>query len=616
MPSFAIPSTRQVFLLAFLSASFCIPSASLIAQSQASDKTPATDQAPLQLKIESNLVVVRAVVRDAQGHPVEGLKKEDFKLFDRGREQPVSQFEDESPVAAPSTSTAASPQGQTAAPPAPAVQERYIALYFDDLNTSDADMMQARDAADSYLTARLRPNDRVAIFTTGRILTAFTADPARIHSALSELHSSSRLLTRVHECPDLSDYQAQEIARGSDGNSDVWKVAFAEAMNCKPPLDPRSAPTVILMHAEKIWGQAQQQASENLQQFAEVVKYVAQAPGQRAVILVSPGFLSQSEHLAIDRTIDCALRSQVVINSLNPRGLAVMLRESDASRSSIALANPRTSQARNVQDASREFAANDVLAEVAQGTGGEFLHDNNDLKAGFEALTGQHANYILSFVPRDMKLDGKYHELKLTLAEKHKGYSIHARRGYFAVADEPGAAVGPTKEESQSEPVVESANPKKASPISPREEKQPKASASEAQEQKQIQDALRSTTDSTDLPVELDASPSEGEGETRLLAVTMHLDTRLLSLRKNDGHNLNALTFAFAIFDEKDNEIQVNQRRTNVDLLDDRLPDFLRDGMDMNGMLEVKPGSYRLRVVVIESEGHRLGSVSRNVNVP
>jgi hypothetical protein len=31
-----------------------------------------------------------------------------------------------------------------------------------------------------------------------------------------------------------------------------------------------------------------------------------------------------------------------------------------------------------------------------------------------------------------MKQDGKFHALKVTLAEKQEGFRIHARRGYFA----------------------------------------------------------------------------------------------------------------------------------------------------------------------------------------
>src|ERR1700689_2516138 len=81
-----------------------------------------------------------------------------------------------------------------------------------------------------------------------------------------------------------------------------------------------------------------------------------------------------------------------------------------------------------VVDSQRELASQDVLAEVAQDTGGRFFHNNNDLKAGFGALAGSPVDYVLAFAPSDMKPDGKFHTLKVKLAEKHKNFDVQARR--------------------------------------------------------------------------------------------------------------------------------------------------------------------------------------------
>ncbi len=72
------------------------------ARAQAQTNTTASNLPTTRLKVTSNLVVVRVVVRDAQGKPVKGLRKEDFKLFDSGKEQPIAQFEVESAVEPPS----------------------------------------------------------------------------------------------------------------------------------------------------------------------------------------------------------------------------------------------------------------------------------------------------------------------------------------------------------------------------------------------------------------------------------------------------------------------------------------------------------------------------------
>jgi len=601
---------RRFASVAALFAGLCIPSGSRLARAQAGNGAPPANQSSNPLKVESNLVVVRVVVRDAQGVPVKGLKKEDFKLFDRGKEQSIAQFEEESPVEGAATSTAPQTPGQPGE-----TQDRYFALYFDDLDTSDGDMMAARDAADRYLAANLRASDHAAIFTTGKILSDFTSDPKQLHGALLQLHSSGRNLARVHECPDLTDYQAQQIVETSDPHSDVWMAALAEVKICAPPPDPRDTPTAIRTLAQRIMSMAQAQARENLDQFAKVVNVMTQAPGVRTVILVSPGFLSQSEQLALDRITDRALRSQVVINSMDPKGLAVLTREGDASRSGMVLPDPKATQARHNLDAARDFVGGDVLDELAYGTGGEFVHNNNDLQAGFEKLAGHPAEYTLAFAPADLKLDGKFHALKVALTEKQKGYSILARKGYFAVAEAPIAVAAQPKSPPGSMP--ESRSPAATQPVAAQPPAmQPKAADPEAQEQEQIQNALRSKTDSTGLAAGLEASPSEGGGETRALAATVHLDTKALPLRKEAGHSFDTLTFAVAVFDAGDNLVELKQRRANVNLSDDQLPEFLDDGIDVNMIFEAKPGNYRLRVMVFEANEQRMAACSRAVVVP
>ena len=93
---------------------------------QTNERPAAVDQSPSPLKVASNIVVVRVVVRDAQGNPVEGLKKEDFKIFDRGKEQTITQFEVESALA-PSPNSAppdAPGQARSTAPAAPSTTAR------------------------------------------------------------------------------------------------------------------------------------------------------------------------------------------------------------------------------------------------------------------------------------------------------------------------------------------------------------------------------------------------------------------------------------------------------------------------------------------------------------
>jgi VWFA-related protein len=584
------PIRRKRFLVyTILATSGCLTT-SVSVFAQASDHVVASstgNQTPYHLKVTSNLVALRVVVRDAQNKPVENLHKEDFKLFDRGKPQSITQFAVEMPSAQPTGPAPAVTSGHPSITlaPASALPQRFLALYFDDLNMSDTVALQARHAVDRYLAANLQPTDRVGLFTSGNSLSDFTDDPKQIHDALLKLRVSPVAL-RNHDCPDISDYQAQQIVEFDDEKLDAWQVAIDQARNdqrcSQVPQGPGEPQRYIAVLARRILEESQLQSRANLQELEKVVNYVSRMPGQRTVVLVSPGFLSRSEQFDLDQIIDHALRAQVVISSLDPRGMANLMREGDASQGYM----PAGSE-RHRLDSERESTARDVLEEVAQGTGGEFLKNTNDLPTGFAVLAGSPA-YYLGFAPTDMKLDGKFHDLKVELAEKHAGFSIQARRGYFAPRSEAEAA----------------ASAEQGAPID-----------SEAQTKEQIREAVYSRTDLQQLPVTMDVKVFSTKTEDRELVLSGRLDTKALHLRKDGQRNLNNVTFVSAIFDQKDNLVQLQRGQAKLDAPDAQLQQVLTAGLKMDSTFELKPGIYRVREVVTDSEDHHITALSRDVNV-
>jgi len=76
-------------------------------------------------------------------------------------------------------------------------------------------------------------------------------------------------------------------------------------------------------------------------------------------------------------------------------------------------------------------AAENVMAELADGTGGIFFHNSNDLDAGFKALTeAPDVVYVLELSLDNVKPDGSYHRLKVKV--DRDGMQVQARRGYVA----------------------------------------------------------------------------------------------------------------------------------------------------------------------------------------
>ena len=71
------------------------------------------------------------------------------------------------------------------------------------------------------------------------------------------------------------------------------------------------------------------------------------------------------------------------------------------------------------------------MAELADGSGGTYFHNSNDLEGGFKQLTAAPEYlYLLEFSVKNVKQDGTYHRLKVKATGE--GLHLQARRGYFA----------------------------------------------------------------------------------------------------------------------------------------------------------------------------------------
>lgn len=155
------------------------------------------------------------------------------------------------------------------------------------------------------------------------------------------------------------------------------------------------------------------------------MRRVAELPGQRTLILVSPGFLTVSPEALNEesRVIDLAAQSNVTISALDTRGVyvtQVTASENTVGRSVDVVGSLRRSET---------SAAEGTLGALADGTGGRFFHNSNDLAAGFKELTAMPECVYLLELPLDVKMDGFYHRLKVKV--DRAGVDVQARRVYF-----------------------------------------------------------------------------------------------------------------------------------------------------------------------------------------
>ena len=536
------------------------------------------DTAPT-FRVRVNLVLVRVVVRDQQGKVVPNLHKEDFVLSDNRKPQTISTFSVETPeshVVATTTSADPNASADPAATKAvsAALPQRFVSVVFDDQHLTMQDAMFVRTSAGRFFDS-LAASDRVGIYSTsGQFTEEFTDDHELLRKSLLKIipHSPTQ---GIHDCPDMSYYEADLIQNKND--LQALAIATEDAVQCAFNGDETQQTAARAMAqgmAGVVVGREDSSTEYALRHMEEVMRRLATMPGQRIIVFVSPGFITSTLHLEFSDLVDRATKANIVINTIDARGLYTPDLGDIADRS---VGSYKTAGYKLTFQVAAQLAQEDVLAELADGTGGTFFHNRNDVDEGLrEAGAAPAMTYLLGFSPQNMKLDGSLHTLKVAFSHK-TNYKIQARHGYFA----PRHVVDPAEEAKQ-----------------------------------EIQEALFSQDEIRDLPVDLHTQFFKTDNYQAKLAVLTHVDIKGVHFRKADGRTRDDLTVATAIFDENGNYVTGGEKIVQMKLLDPTYDRLMRSGLNLKTSFDVKPGTYLVRQVVRDSEGSQLAARNGAVVIP
>jgi VWFA-related protein len=538
---------------------------------------------PTTFKVHVNLVLVRVVVRDRQGKIVSNLKKEDFQLYDNRKLQSITSFSVETPekrTASAVASTAGEPSSSSAdvdGGKAVVLPQRFVSMVFDDVHLSMPDAVFVRDSATRFFGA-MAASDRVSLNTTsGQLTQDFTNDHDKLSKALLGILPHPLATGQgFHDCPDVSYYQADLIVNKSDVQA--LGVATEDAIQCAFNGDTTmraAAQSLAQAAAYRAISLGDTETEYAYRHLEEVVRRLANMPGQRVLVLVSPGFLSTTLQFEASEMVDRATRGNIVINTIDARGLYTPDVGGD-------IADPprdtfRTAGYKTTYRVSAQLAQEDVLAQLADGTGGKFFHNRNDVdEAMREAGAAPEISYLLGFSPQNLKIDGRFHALKVALTSKEK-FDIQARHGYFApkTVNDPAEA---TKQE--------------------------------------MQEALFSQEEIRDLPVELQTQFFKKDEAQARLAVLAHFDVKGIHFQKVQGRNNDQLTIISGIFDENGNFVTGLSKVVEMKLLDTTYTRLSHSGFTVKTSFDVKPGTYLVRLVVRDAMGAQMAARNGAVVIP
>jgi VWFA-related protein len=530
---------------------------------------------PALFKARVNLVQVPVVVRDKAGRAVGNLKKEDFQLFDKGKPQYIARFSMESATGrvkgAIETKVDTAPE---TLPPSD-TPDRFLAYLFDDVHTSFANLAQVRDAVKRHMDTALRTTDRAAIYTTsGQTIQDFTDDRDALHKTLALLRPRPVTGQGQSRCPNMTFYIADLIENKND--QQTLDAVVADVMACQNMTPDMRQQAIQIAHssARQELSAGDHESRLALRVISDLVRRMAAMPGQRTIILLSSGFLTLAEHsTAKSEVMDRAIKANVLINALDARGLYT-----DSPDITRPGANLQTQTMLSRMDRENARANSDVMAELASGTGATFFENNNDFDEGLRRLAAApDYYYLLAFSPQNLRMDGSFHALKVTVAKTIHDVAVNARRGYYA----------PTHMEDAKETA-----------------------------RRELEEALFSREEMSDIPVDFGTQFFKPDADSAKLSVLVKLDVRKLRFRKEEDRNKNEVTIVCGVFDRNGVYVTGIQKLIEMRLLDETLEKRLGNGITIRNTIDVKPGKYSLRIVVREAEGQMMSARNGAVEIP
>jgi VWFA-related protein len=354
---------------------------------------------PPVIRVTTRLVEVSVVVHDKSGAPVSDLTRDDFRVFDRGKQQKVALFfrnasrRVQSPPAPPGIFTNRRHEGSEAA-------GGVTVFLLDGLNTRFMDQVQARKQFLRILS-QIEPEDRIAVYALGtelRVVQDFSGNSRRLVEAVNRYRGENGFHVDMAypDAPNTGMTDVDEMLKNALN-------VFSDRANVDRAIRTASALEAIADHVGPIPGR------KNLIWITGSFPFVLNA---YAPVMRQPGEPyreRRSFNLEFSRSTQALNNANIAVYPVDARGLVP-----------------------GVPDGI------DTLNRLAGQTGGKAFYDTNDIRGAIgTAMKDAETSYTLGFYPDSAALDGRYHELRV--AANRKGLEVRSRKGYIASADAPAA---------------------------------------------------------------------------------------------------------------------------------------------------------------------------------
>jgi VWFA-related protein len=437
---------------------------SVLAGALAAQQPPPAPQEPgLVVRVTTRMVLVDTVVLDKAGHPVKGLKPDDFKVTEDGAPQRIASFSEcISEPAKPTPMPVLPPHVTTNRPTMQSNAEggTVAVLLLDGLNTPPQDQIYVKQQMLKFLARHYDPTAKLAVIALTNKLTvlqSFTQDPLLLRAALDRYLAQTPALARSGgeiETPSATvpapivNLPTQATGGPTGGGTDPGLPATLAAGGSNASIFEDIAYMMDRFQRESENFARDVRISTTLSALEQIARFTSGQSGRKVLLWFSTGFpfsVMGDSPSAMEAERNYGDQIRRTINLLNDTHLATYTIDAGGLVPS-SLGDPSLS-GRDANgrihlgiDANRalrgegfqRFSTHDALETIARDTGGRCFGNTNDFDHAIQsALRESSSYYMLGYYPSNKKWGGKFREIKLQV--NRPGVQLRYRRGYFAV---------------------------------------------------------------------------------------------------------------------------------------------------------------------------------------
>jgi VWFA-related protein len=519
--------------------------------SAAKDSSP---QSAATFQSNSRLVVVDVVVTNGGGDPIHDLKEQDFTVLEDGKPQKIVSFEEERPDAKAKAVPAAVSLAKNVYTNYATRSEpgALTVLLFDGLNTDRQQQIYAKNEMLQFLK-KLPAGKKVALFTLGsqlRMVQGFTEDSDQLIAVAQQISTK----------PNPAYTNRRELSG-----------TVAELKESGLGRNPRAFRSMVQFLSDNYEGKLESRSQDTLDALTQLARSLAVLPGRKNLIWISGGvpFDTASNAPRLQKAASLLAASRIAVYPVDARGVASLA--ADASTLSTEIYAPlQTESYETLSGQSDEnISIVQTLKGMAELTGGRAYVNRNDLDAAITDGMRTGANYYsLAYRPANQNWNGKFR--KLTVKAAPPKLKLLYRSGYYALLD-------PINPKTDPDRIVALAM-------------QPDAPIS------------------TQLIIKAQVVPPQEAGQPT--AIDLMVDPHDLVFNEGtDKQKAPVVEFVAVAYDGSGKQSDSFSLGFHPALAPAQMETLLRTGLLLHRELLLKPGSYQLRLGVMDRLSGRVGTL-------